>query len=272
MQLSVLLSVVALLATGVFAKPHPKNPLIARQGTACANGCTSASDQAALQAIEACDPTNLACFCAGWNQLGQDPSCAPCLQEIDVTGYLAQECASGNLPTGVASATGTASAAGATETGNTDIAQCESSCTSSSDQAALAQIQTTTCAQDAACVCTTLESLSSGCMTCILTTEYLTVDDLHSECDPILSVSASSGGAATGGPTQSSGASAGGSSPTSAAPAGGSSAAGGSASGGSAPASSSPAAAGHSGALPAVDVRMAMVVLGGVVAGAMMVL
>ncbi|KZO96555.1 hypothetical protein CALVIDRAFT_107520 [Calocera viscosa TUFC12733] len=179
-------------------------------------------------------------------------------------------CSSGGIG---ATGAGSSTAAAPDSTATSPAQICASSC-SSSDQTALAQLGTTACAESATCVCTTLEGLSSSCQTCVLNTEFLTPADLQNECAPVLSNSGSAG-AATGSPTQGAGSSAGagGTTPTSAA--GGSGGSGGSgasnSASGAAAASSSPAAP-KSGALPSVDLRLAMVVLGGMLAGGMLLL
>ncbi|EJU04553.1 hypothetical protein DACRYDRAFT_20260 [Dacryopinax primogenitus] len=167
---------------------------------------------------------------------------------------------------------------------------CASQCSSSSDQGLLAQLSTGTCDSVPACVCGTLESLSSACVTCVLGAEGLSVADLEAECGALSSSLPAGSGSGTdtgsaSAPTQGSDTSLTTSSAPTSAPASNTVGGGGgiltgsstnsSSSTGtgtsSAPASSSPAS-GQSAALPNVDLRMAVVVLSGLAVGSVLLL
>ncbi|EJU04552.1 hypothetical protein DACRYDRAFT_104432 [Dacryopinax primogenitus] len=59
---------------------------------------------------------------------------------------------------------------------------CASQCSSSSDQALLAQLSTVACDASPSCICGTLEAFSLPCVTCLLGAEGATITNLEGVC------------------------------------------------------------------------------------------
>ncbi|KZT58079.1 hypothetical protein CALCODRAFT_495340 [Calocera cornea HHB12733] len=253
MRVSLVPPLTIVLVTGALTMPVPSlprgeisNALLSRQSsgssqTACATGCTSTQDEQLLQQIAACNIPDWNCFCNAWNQLGQDSTCASCLALIDQTGQIAQECG----PGGVA---GTSTASAADSTATSAGGQCGASCFSAGDQAALGSLTTVDCMEDATCICTALGSMSPACESCVIATQGLTFAQAQSVCSYYVTTTASIWAPSGLG---------GGSSHSSSA----------------APTSTSPVPYDYySGALPSINLKHALVILGGMVAGGMLLL
>ncbi|KZO97050.1 hypothetical protein CALVIDRAFT_526980 [Calocera viscosa TUFC12733] len=160
--------------------------IVGRQSaSACDTSCSSASDEAALQAFAACSASDITCLCTSAAALSS--TCLQCMLTNDgvTEAELQAECSAGASATAPSGTTPTSAAP-------TSIGVCTSECSSATDLAAYNQVQVSSSvvtyayqqcnATDVPCLCAALALLSSSCSTCVETTFQITQAELNSVC------------------------------------------------------------------------------------------
>ncbi|EJU04658.1 hypothetical protein DACRYDRAFT_20319 [Dacryopinax primogenitus] len=168
------------VSKSILAGRADERPVFRRQlsATQCVTPCSGQTAQ--LNTLSEC--TTVDCVCSGMNTLSSD--CQACLLQVD--GLTAADwgatCADpGSLgdsqPTGVA----TSSPAQSPDPGSSSNTICGSSCSSASDSNDLTTILSCN-PTDANCICTGLNQLSSGCLSCVLGTLGATQAQVQQQC------------------------------------------------------------------------------------------
>ncbi|EJU05652.1 hypothetical protein DACRYDRAFT_20074 [Dacryopinax primogenitus] len=152
--------------------------------TSCTvTACTSVSDQSGISQGADCSSTDVGCQCASLGKLSN--TCLSCV--LSSSGLTNQEyqaqCAASGSATATATTTTTAAPFQPTSSssGGFSSPSCNSSCASSADQAAISRGNVCS-STDVLCACTAFNSMDSACLTCILSSNGLTQNDLTSQC------------------------------------------------------------------------------------------